>query len=90
METLRLDGNAAAGLLRDVFAAEATTAVGTCDHCGSIEAVGAIHVYLAAGTVLRCPHCDSVVMKVVTDGDRIWIDFRGLRTLELGPEPPSS
>jgi hypothetical protein len=30
------------------------------------------------------------VMKVVTDGDRIWIDFRGLRTLELGPQPEPS
>jgi hypothetical protein len=25
------------------------------------------------------------VMKVVTDGERIWIDVRGLRTLELAP-----
>ena len=90
MEALRLDGNAAAGLLREVFAAEATTAVGTCDHCGSAEAVGAIHVYLAAGTVLRCPHYESVVLKVVTDGERIWVDFRGLRTLELSPEPALS
>jgi Zn finger protein HypA/HybF involved in hydrogenase expression len=83
MEALRLDGNAAAGLLSEVFAGEATTAVGTCDSCGSAEAVGAMHVYMAAGTVLRCPHCESVVMKVVTDGERIWVDVRGLRTLEL-------
>jgi hypothetical protein len=85
MEALRLDGNAVAGLLREVFAAEVTTAVGTCDGCGAVEAVGAVHVYLAAGTVLRCPHCEAVVMKVVTDGERIWIDLRGLRTLELAP-----
>jgi hypothetical protein len=85
METLRLDGNAAAGLLGEVFAGEVTTAVGTCDGCGSVDAVGAVHVYMAAGTVLRCPHCDAVVMKVVTDGQRIWIDVRGLRTLELAP-----
>jgi Zn finger protein HypA/HybF involved in hydrogenase expression len=85
MEALRLDGNAVAGLLREVFAAEATTAVGTCDGCGAVEAVGAAHVYVTAGTVLRCPHCDAVVMKVVKDGERIWIDLRGLRTLELVP-----
>ncbi len=46
---------------------------------------GAIHVYMAAGTVLRCPHCEAVVMKVVTDGERIWVDVRGLRTLALAP-----
>ncbi len=85
MEPLRLDGNAAAGLLSEIFAGEVTTAVGTCDSCGSSDAVGAIHVYLAAGTVLRCRHCEAVVMKVVTDGERIWVDVRGLRTLELAP-----
>ena len=85
MEALRLDGNAVAGLLGEVFAGEVTTAVGTCEGCGAVEPVGAVHVYMAAGTVLRCPHCDAVVMKVVTDGKRIWIDVRGLRTLELAP-----
>jgi hypothetical protein len=84
MEKLRLDGNAAAGLLQEVFAAEVTTALGTCSGCGAIEAVGAVHVYSAAGTVLRCPHCEAVLMKIVTDGVRVWIDLRGLRTLELG------
>ena len=83
MEGLRLDGNAAAGLLSEVFGRDVTTAVGTCDGCGSAEAVGAIHVYLAAGTVLRCPHCEAVVMKVVTDGERFWVDVRGLRSMEL-------
>jgi hypothetical protein len=85
MEALRLDGNAVAGLLREVFAAEMTTAVGTCDGCGAVEAVGAVHVYLAAGTVLRCPHCEAVLMKLVTDGKRMWIDVRGVRNLELVP-----
>ena len=85
MDALRLDGNAAAGLLQEVFAAEVTTAIGTCDGCGAVEPVGAVHVYGAAGTVLRCPHCESVLMKLVTDGTRIWIDVRGLRTLELAP-----
>ena len=37
MEALRLDGNAAAGLLGEVFAGEVTTAVGTCDGCGAVE-----------------------------------------------------
>jgi hypothetical protein len=85
MEKLRLDGNAAAGLLQEVFAVEVTTAVGTCEGCGAIDAVGAVHVYGAAGIVLRCPHCDAVLMKIVSAGERIWVDLRGLRTLELRP-----
>jgi Family of unknown function (DUF6510) len=83
MEKLRLDGNAAAGLLQEVFAAEVTAAIGTCDGCGATEPVGAVHVYNAAGTVLRCPHCDAVLMKIVTDGSRIWMDLRGLRTMQM-------
>jgi Zn finger protein HypA/HybF involved in hydrogenase expression len=83
MERLRLDGNAAAGLLQEVFAIEVTTAVGTCVTCGATDAVGAVHVYRAAGMVLRCPHCDSVLMKIVSDGERTWIDLRGLAAFEL-------
>ena len=83
MDELKLDGNAAAGILQQIFAVEVTTASGTCDGCGATESVGAVSVYAAAGTVLRCPHCDSVLMTVVTDGERIWANLRGLRTLEL-------
>ena len=83
MDELTLDGNAVAGLLAEVFAVDLTTAQGTCTSCGAVEAVGAVRVYKAAGYVLRCPHCDAVLAKVVTDGRRTWLDLRGLRTLEL-------
>jgi hypothetical protein len=83
MDALTLDGNAAAGLLREVFAAEMTTAVGTCDSCSAFDEVGAVRLYRGAGVVLRCPHCEAALMKIVTDGTRVWIDLRGLRTLEL-------
>jgi Family of unknown function (DUF6510) len=85
MDELVLDGNAVAGLLAEVFAAEVTTAHGTCAGCGATEQVGAVRVYKAAGYVLRCPHCESVLAKLVTDGNRVWLDFRGLRNLELAP-----
>jgi hypothetical protein len=83
MDALMLDGNAVAGLLREVFTVEMTTALGTCGSCGATEAVGAIHVYRGAGLVLRCPHCDTVLMKIVTDEPRVWIHFGGLGALEL-------
>jgi hypothetical protein len=44
-----------------------------------------VRVYRGAGVVLRCPSCESGLMKIVTDGARAWIDPRGLRTLELRP-----
>jgi hypothetical protein len=83
MDALMLDGNAIAGLLQEVFAVEMTTAIGTCTHCGASNAVGAVHVYRGAGTVLRCPHCDNVLMKIVKDDARAWVDMPGIRTLEI-------
>jgi hypothetical protein len=78
-----LDGNAVAGLLQEVFAVEMTTAIGTCNGCGAAEAVGAIHVFRGAGVVLRCPHCNNPLIKVVRDDTRLWIGFPGIRTLEV-------
>jgi Family of unknown function (DUF6510) len=83
MDALMLDGNAVAGLLQEVFAAEMTTAIGTCGNCGANEAVGAIHVFRGAGIVLRCPHCDNALVKIARDDTRLWIDSRGLQTLEI-------
>ena len=83
MDELMLDGNAVAGLLQEVFAVEMTTAIGTCAGCGAAEAVGAIHVFRGAGIVLRCPHCDNALVKIVRDDARLWIGFPGVRTLEV-------
>jgi hypothetical protein len=83
VKDLVLDGNAAAGILGAVYGAEMTTAVGTCAGCGAAGKVGAVRLYRSAGLVLRCPHCDAVLMKIVTAGERVWIDSRGLRTLQL-------
>ena len=83
MDELMLDGNAVAGLLQEVFAVEMTTAIGTCDGCGAVEAVGAIHVFRGAGVVLRCPHCNNPLIKIVRDDTRLWIGFPGIRTLEV-------
>ena len=90
MDELMLDGNAVAGVLAEVFAADVTVARGTCAGCGAVEPLGAVRVYRAAGYVLRCPHCASVLAKVVTDGARTWVDLRGLQTLELGYATASS
>ncbi|MGH2450592.1 MAG: DUF6510 family protein [Candidatus Limnocylindria bacterium] len=81
---LRLDGNAAAGLLGEIFALELTTARTTCRVCGAIGEVGSLAVYAyAPGVVLRCSGCDSVIMRVVRGGGRIWLELAGVRSLEL-------
>ena len=83
---LRLDGNAAAGLLAEVFSVEMTAAIGTCAHCGAANAIGAVHVYdQAPGTVLRCPACTGVLITIVQTRDRLLVDLSGTRRLELAP-----
>jgi bacterioferritin-associated ferredoxin len=83
MDELTLDGNAIAGLLQEVFAVEMTTAIGTCGDCGKAGPVGAAHLYRGAGIVLRCPHCGNTLAKIVKNDSRAWIDFQGIRTLEV-------
>lgn len=83
MERLMVDGNAVAGLLQEVFATEMTTAVGTCDNCGASEALGSVHVFRGAGTVLRCPQCGSALVTIVKSGTRTWISLTGVRTLSI-------
>ena len=81
---LRLDGNAVGGLLGEVFAWETTTARGTCASCGAVGEVATLVVYAQApGTVLRCPACGAVLLRVVQAGERLWLDARGISSLEL-------
>jgi uncharacterized Zn finger protein len=82
MDSLMVDGNAVAGLLHDVFGAEMTEATGTCANCGASAQVGAIHVFRAAGVVLRCPRCGSVLAKIVTRRADACVDLSGLRALD--------
>ena len=83
MDDLMLDGNAVAGLLRELFAVEMTTTLGTCDGCGATEPLGRVHVYHGAGIVLRCPHCDAVLARIVESEAATWISLVGIRTLEI-------
>ena len=85
MDALMLDGNAVAGMLQEVFAVEMTMAMGTCGNCGAAEPMGATHVFKGAGVVMRCPHCDTVLAKIVRSDTRLWLSFPGMRALEVSP-----
>jgi Zn finger protein HypA/HybF involved in hydrogenase expression len=81
---MKLDGNAIAGLLAEIFNMEMTTAEGTCRGCGTVNAVGRVDVYVnAPGTVVRCPACGQVLMRIVHGRGRYWIDLSGVRCLEI-------
>jgi uncharacterized Zn finger protein len=79
----RLDGNAVAGELMEIFGVEMTVATGVCDSCGTAGAVGELHVYRSAGWVARCPSCGAVVMTIIEARHGPWLTSSGLRLLEV-------
>lgn len=83
-DDLRVDGNAAAGVLADIFGVEMTEAWTTCAICTAHNAMGRLIVYMhGMGVVLRCPGCGNVLIKIGTVAQTYRIDLRGVRALEL-------
>jgi hypothetical protein len=83
---LRLDGNAAAGMLREIFVHDLSAARGACASCGGIAQMGSQHLYmfpLAPGAVLRCNACQDVLLVFVQLGGRYRLGLRGLTWLEM-------
>jgi hypothetical protein len=78
-----LDGNAIAGLLRELLGYEMTDVVRACGSCGERHPVGAHMLYRSAGVVLRCPSCYDLAMLVVTLPDRTLVQLTGSWTLSL-------
>ena len=85
MDELRLDGNAAAGILREVFAFDATTAEYACGACGRFGRLGEAIVYEVRemGTVVRCPGCENALIRLAQGRWKRLIDLRGTRYLTI-------
>ena len=84
IEDARLDGNVAAGTLAMVFGSDLTTVPGRCAHCGVISVVGELLAYVRApGTILRCPACSNVVLRIVQTDEATYIDARGAAYLRF-------
>jgi hypothetical protein len=82
---LRLDGNAIGGILAELFGAELTASPCVCGGCGAHEALACLDVYVGAGIVVRCRHCDAVMIRIVQGHGRTWLDLSGTTSLQLGP-----
>jgi Family of unknown function (DUF6510) len=77
-----LDGNAAGGRLRELFALDVTAAEFICDGCGAADAIGAARAYGGPmGAILRCAQCDTVVLRLSHTPAGLWLDMRGTRRL---------
>ena len=83
---LRLDGNAAAGMLRELFVHDLSAARGACASCGAIGQIGSQHLYmypLSPGAVLRCQFCQGILMVFVNTGSRYRLGMQGFKWLEI-------
>jgi hypothetical protein len=85
MDENKLDGNAAAGTLGELFSFEVTTAHYACGGCGKVDQIGAAMVYevRGLGTIVRCSNCDNALIRLAHNGKRHWIDLRGIRYLQV-------
>ena len=86
MDELRLDGNAAAGTLGEVFSFEVTTAENACGGCGRAGRLGGAMVYemRQLGIIVRCPGCDNALIRLAHNRGRHMVDLRGMRYLATG------
>ena len=83
-----LDGNAAAGLLRELFVLDLTVASLTCEGCGAVAAVAEVRVYGGPmGAILRCGACDTAVLRLSRTRIGFSLDMRGARCLRVPTAP---
>ena len=80
----KLDGNAAAGMLQAIFPFDMTLVQVTCTGCGATNAIGATAAYMhGMGTVIRCPACDTALIRVAQVKGHFLLDMRGVRVLQM-------
>lgn len=86
METL--DGNAIAGLLKEIFGREMTNAVATCGTCGFAAPVANCVVYpRLPGSVVRCRRCGALLMVITRVRGVYCVDLLGMAAMDP-PESP--
>ena len=78
----RLDGNAAAGMLSELFVPDLTTARAKCAGCGATQSIGALHVYAhGMGMIVRCPGCDTAMLRLSRTPTHLWLDATGAQSV---------
>jgi hypothetical protein len=84
IEEMRLDGNAAAGMMSEIFVKDVTSAEATCAGCGSARAMASLLSYgQAMGVVLRCPGCGAAMLRMVRTPRELRVDAAGIALLVL-------
>jgi hypothetical protein len=74
---MHTDANMIAGLLEEVFVAEITACMRTCQSCRQEHAIGAHRLYSGAGYVLRCPGCGDIAACISPLPGQYAVSLRG-------------
>jgi hypothetical protein len=78
----RLDGNAVAGPLMELFTVDLTAATVVCAGCGRSAALATYTTYAdAPALVLRCPDCAGVILRFSSRDGTVRLDLTGTRLL---------
>jgi hypothetical protein len=84
---LRLDGNAAGGLLNELFPFEMTTAEATCGGCGTKKLFGEVMFYRhGMGAILRCADCDTALIRITHVRGCYRLDLSGMSYLRIAAD----
>jgi Zn finger protein HypA/HybF involved in hydrogenase expression len=84
-DNVPMDGNAAIGRLRDLFAVDLSNATVTCETCDREGPLAELLFYGGSvGVVLRCPACDAVNLRFLDTGRALNLDIRGLKRVRVG------
>jgi hypothetical protein len=76
-DDLHTDGNDVASLLDEALGGELTNAVRHCRTCGGDHLLATHRAYHGAATVLRCPACDDVALRIARFGEELVFEWRG-------------
>jgi len=77
-----VDGNAAAGLLSEVFRGDVTMLVGVCGGCGAEAALGETVVELdEVAAIVRCRSCTHTLLTVLRSGDSVRVVIGALQEI---------
>ena len=84
---LRLDGNAAGGILNEIFPFEMTAAETTCGGCGTTRPIGELMLYQhGMGSILRCAGCDTALMRITHIRGCYRLDLSGMSCLRIAAD----
>jgi hypothetical protein len=82
----RVDGNALAGPLSEIFRVDITMASGTCRSCaGTCILADAVVEADAVGLIVLCPTCTHTLFTVVRSPEGVRADLQGLAALSFAP-----